>query len=90
MTSARTLATRGLFILLFTLLALLLVGYLMLSTRFGLSMTASMVNALASSDEQRVELSGVESLLGEVKIDKVALSDKDGTWLEAKGLSGHY
>ncbi len=90
MTSARTLVTRGLFILLFTLLALLLVGYLMLSTRFGLSMTASMVNALASSDEQRVELSGVESLLGEVKIDKVALSDKDGTWLEAKGLSGHY
>lgn len=90
MTSARTLVFRGLYILLFLILALLLVGYIMLATSFGLSMTTSLVNSLASSDEQKVEISGVDSLLGTIEIEQVVLSDKNGPWLKAKGLSGRY
>nr|WP_321457789.1 translocation/assembly module TamB domain-containing protein [uncultured Cohaesibacter sp.] len=90
MKSAYSSIFRGLYILLFVLLALLLVGYLLLSTSFGLSMTANLVNSIASSDEQKVEISGLDSLLGDITIKRVSLSDKNGTWLEAKGLSGHY
>ena len=90
MTSARTLVFRGFYSLLFLILALLLVGYLLLATSFGLSMTTSLVNSIASSEEQKVEISGVDSLLGDIEIGQIALSDKDGTWLTAKGLSGRY
>ncbi|WP_319410702.1 translocation/assembly module TamB domain-containing protein [uncultured Cohaesibacter sp.] len=90
MTSARTLLFRGLYILLFSILALLLIGYMMLASSFGLSMTASLISRLASNDAQQVEISGVESLLGDVEIGQIALSDKDGQWLVARKLSGHY
>ena len=90
MSSARTLVFRGLYILLFLILALLLVGYMMLATSFGLSMTASLVNSLASGDKQKVEITGLESLLGDIEIGGIILSDEDGPWLEAKELNGHY
>ncbi|WP_316862470.1 translocation/assembly module TamB domain-containing protein [uncultured Cohaesibacter sp.] len=90
MKSIPSLFAKSLYGLFFVILVLLLLGGAMLSTGTGLSMLANLVNSVASSKEQKIEISGLESVLGDIRISAITLADKDGIWLEAKGVDGHY
>ncbi|SNY90006.1 Autotransporter translocation and assembly factor TamB [Cohaesibacter sp. ES.047] len=67
-----------------------LVVLFLLGTSPGRGLTVEIVNSLASSDEQTVEIAGLDSALGSLRLSSVRLSDADGIWLEAKDFSADY
>uniref|UniRef100_UPI003567D699 hypothetical protein n=1 Tax=Cohaesibacter celericrescens TaxID=2067669 RepID=UPI003567D699 len=81
---------RGLYTVVVLLLLVVVAVLFLLATSPGRSLTVGLVNNLASSDDQKVELVGLESVMGALQLSALRLSDKQGVWLEAKGLSADY
>lgn len=90
MTSVRKWLLRSLFALLVLMLVLLGAGLFLLGTQTGRSYTASLIERLGSSETMTIELDGLDSVLGDLRLARLALSDPDGTWLEARDLSIAY
>ena len=90
MTLLRKWLFRG-FVLLASLLVISLAAtFLLLATPYGLSLTTSMIGSLASNKDMRIELSGLTSALGDIKLEALHIADKEGVWLEARDLSARY
>ncbi len=82
--------TRTLIAVFATILMLVLCLVLLLGTSFGRDVTSKLVNSLASSDHFKIELSGFDSALGEIVLQRLTLADAEGIWLEAKDLNVDY
>ncbi len=72
--------------------ACVLVGaYLMLATDWGRSLGATLISRAVSTQSQGIEISGLNRIIGgQLLIDKVALSDKDGIWLQISDITVAY
>ena len=55
----------------------------LLGTGAGRSLSTDLINRFASTDDQRIEITGLDQLIGGIRIDGVKLADRDGVWLEA-------
>ena len=63
----------------------------LLGTGPGRQIIASQVGNLASNDQQQIELSGLNSVLGDrLNLDRIDLKDKSGIWGHATGLTIDY
>ncbi|GLQ17866.1 translocation/assembly module TamB domain-containing protein [Maritalea porphyrae] len=59
----------------------------LLATPPGRDVTANLINNLASNDTQQVQIRGLHSLLGnQIVVEKVTLSDADGTWATGQDI----
>ena len=81
---------QGLFALLIVALFGVMVLLFLLGTSPGRGLTVQLVNSLASSEDQTIEVSGLKSVLGEINLASVKISDREGLWLEAKDFSAGY
>ena len=81
---------RGAIILVSMVLVLCGSGLFLLATAPGRAITASLIGQLASSPEQRIELEGLNSVLGMVHLERLSLSDKNGVWLKARNFKARY
>ncbi|WP_319528917.1 translocation/assembly module TamB domain-containing protein [uncultured Cohaesibacter sp.] len=81
---------QGFFALVLVILFGVMVFLFMLGTSAGRELTVQLINGLASSEEQTIEVSGLESVLGEINLASVKVSDKQGLWLEARDFSAGY
>ncbi|WP_114007819.1 translocation/assembly module TamB domain-containing protein [Cohaesibacter intestini] len=73
---------------LFLLIGLSVAG--LLGTGAGRSFSADLINRLASSEDQRIEITGLDRLIGGVRIKGLTLADRDGVWLEASDFTFTY
>ncbi len=63
----------------------------LLATGPGRSLTAGLINNVASSEAQKVEITGLTSLLGNhIEVEQVVLSDREGIWATAQNISIDY
>ncbi len=54
----------------------------LLGTRPGLDLVASVVNSVASNDDQTIEITGIDGVLsGRPSVQKVTIADREGVWL---------
>ena len=81
---------RGFLALMLLLLMLTGLGAALLGTAPGLSMTQSLINRFASSDQQIIQMDGLDQLWGGVQIRSLTMADKEGVWLEAKDFDLSY
>lgn len=80
----------ALFCAAFLLLGSVAVAFL-LATGPGRSITANLVNSIASNEDQQVEVVGLNSLLGNrLEVEKLSLSDSEGVWASAQNISIDY
>lgn len=78
---------RILIICLAVVVGLFMIVLALLGTGPGLRLTASIVNSFASSEDTRIEISGLEGVLsGPSTIDKISIGDVDGTWLTLRNV----
>ena len=79
-------------LLVFLLLLVLSIATLalLLGTGPGRALTTDLVTGLASSEDMQIEIEGLDSVFGDLKIKRLAIADKEGLWLEAQGFSLRY
>jgi len=65
--------------------------FAMLGTGGGRGITANLISGIASGDDLKIEIAGLNSVLGNrIEIEKISLSDRDGIWATAHNLSVDY
>ncbi len=77
------------------LVALILLGsaivFALLGTSGGRNITAGLIGSIASSNDLKVEIIGLNSVLGNrIEIEQLAIADRDGVWATTNSLKVDY